>query len=373
MKVLFWNDYFKPSCIGGTETFLSSLLPQLQRHGHEVSVVACHVQGDLPDVCVYEGIPVHRFHIRRALENNSIEEISKIKTGIARLKREFAPDIIHINSVGPMDLFHHMTAGESSIPYLITVHQRIPRKLLAEGGLIRRTFHKANWTVGVSKATLADLRQLVPEITPCSSYLYCGIPEPPAKPEPLPQQPFRLLCIGRIAPEKRFDLALRAFAQVRSRIPDIRLVIAGDGPLRQQLEQLAVDLGVNDAVDFLGWVQPEKVPETINKATCVLSPSEWEGLGLVAIEAALMRRPVIASRVGGMGEAILNNETGILVEPGSVKSLTDAIVALLDDVESCVRLGDQARKRALEQFNVQNCADAYMAIYQKLALRPSLE
>jgi glycosyltransferase involved in cell wall biosynthesis len=366
MKVLFWIHHWR-QYLGGTETFASILLPHLRNQGHDVTVIASHGDVPLPDVIDHLGIPIHRFHFYRALQRNDIDEIGRIKTAISRIKREFAPDLIHMNSVDHMYIFHHLTASQSFIPYLITAHGRIPERL-AKGALIRQLFQKANWTVAVSNWLLTDLRKLWPEITPCSSHIYTGIPAPRVEPESLSQQLLRLLCIGRLIPVKQFDVAIRAFERVRSRVKNIRLTIAGDGPQREELEQLSIDLGIDDAVDFIGWVQPDNVPEVINTSTIVLMPSaEGETFGLVAIEAALMCRPVIASRVSGLVESVSDNETGILVEPGSVEALSEAIVALSHDLEKCARLGQQARKRALEQFNVQQSVDAYTAIYQMIA------
>src|SRR5206468_1041812 len=109
-------------------------------------------------------------------------------------------------------------------------------------------------------------------------------------------------CLGRLIPAKGFDLAITAFSLLVERFPNARLVIAGDGPARSTLEAQVASLKIRNTVEFTGWIAPDQVPDLINTATMVLMPSRREGLPLVGIEAALMRRPLIATRVGGLPE-----------------------------------------------------------------------
>src|SRR5262249_3612688 len=181
--------------------------------------------------------------------------------------------------------------------------------------LMSLTLRNAVWVVGCSEAILLRGQQFVPEIIPRSSVIYNARKEPSLLPGPLPSKAPRVLCLGRLAPEKGFDLALTAFAAVIERHPHARLLIAGDGPARSDLERQAGQSGLGRAVDFVGWVAPDQIPALLNGATAVVIPSRQEGLPLVAVEAALMARPVVATRVGGLPEAIVHQQTGVLVEP----------------------------------------------------------
>jgi glycogen(starch) synthase len=155
---------------------------------------------------------------------------------------------------------------------------------------------------------------------------------------------------------------------VRARIPEARLTLAGDGPERPALERLASELGVADAVDFPGWVHPDRVAPLMAASTLVLIPSRWEALPLVALEAQAAGRPVVASRVGGLPEALADGETGCLVPPDSPSHLADAVTALLETRATLVRMGAAARERAARVFGLARCVDAFEALLSDVAL-----
>jgi glycogen(starch) synthase len=181
----------------------------------------------------------------------------------------------------------------------------------------------------------------------------------------------KLLCLGRLCNEKGFDLALNAFASVIDRFPHARLIIAGDGPERALLEQQATRLGLNKAVDFSGWVSPEQIPALLNSVSAVLMPSRWEALPLVAIEAAFMARPVVATRVGGLPELVVHERTGLIIDKEDSGTLAEAMVFLLIHPNRATELGQAARTRAQDIFSLRRCIDAYDALYHKLAKKVS--
>jgi glycogen(starch) synthase len=192
---------------------------------------------------------------------------------------------------------------------------------------------------------------------------------PALKPELPSFSPPRLLCLGRAVSQKGFDLALAAFARLVPRFPGIRLTIGGDGKEKPSLEAMAHQLGVANSVEFRGWVQPEHVPELLSSHTLVLMPSRFEPFGIVALQAAQMARPVVATRVGGLPEVVAAGETGLLVENGDVDGLVKAITVLLDDPERAVRMGQAARQRAQEKFSWDNFVDSYDSLYRRLLAR----
>ena len=156
-----------------------------------------------------------------------------------------------------------------------------------------------------------------------------GDATPYDRPEP------RLLCIGRLIPIKGHLVLLRALAQARARVPDVVLDVAGRGPLEPALKAYARELGVEDAVRFLGFVSP--VQKAIEDAAIVVVPSLGEGFGMVALEAMERARPVIASAVGGLPEIVADGETGLVVPPADAEALAEAIVALAGDLAACGR------------------------------------
>jgi glycogen(starch) synthase len=196
--------------------------------------------------------------------------------------------------------------------------------------------------------------------------IHNGVKEPSVAPTVLPFAPARLLCLGRLTYQKGFDIALAALSLLKSHFANVRLMIAGDGVARRQLEQQIDELELSGQVEFLGWVTPDKIPALINSSTVVLMPSRFEGLPLVALQAALAARPIVATRVGGIPEVVVHQETGLLVESENASALAAAAAFLLANPEIAVRMGYAGRRRAQEVFSWEKCVGSYEDLYRQL-------
>jgi glycogen(starch) synthase len=369
MRILFWSGTFWPN-IGGVEVLAAKLLPALQERGYELAVVTPQRNLDLSAKVQYKGIPVYRFSF--TFEQNSIDQLMEMRQQISNLKRAFAPDLVHINAVSATNFFHLITASAHPAPLLLTLHDERLRddnqSELPVGGdrLMGKLLRAADWISCVSAAVLMEVSRPVPEIVSRSSVIHNGLDLPFLLPSPLPTHPLRLLCLGRLVVRKGFDVALSAFALISRRFPEVRLVIAGDGPARPALEKQAADLRIATLVDFVSWVAPEDVPALMNTATLVVMPSRREPFGLVALEAAQMARPIVATRVGGLPEVVAHGQTGLLVENENVAELAEAVTLLLEHPEVAIRMGQAARHRAIASFGWDRCIDAYDTLYRKL-------
>ena len=370
MRIMLWQELFWPY-IGGIEILSTRLICALRERGHEVVVVTRQDSPDLPCESEYQGIPVYRYPFPwAAFSNGKMDVLIEARRQVTRLKSSFRPELVHMNSFGPSLLLYHDSRGANVVPFLVTLHTT-PQSILSEQaasgeGLFKRTLRAAAWITCVSGAVLDQARHLMPEITSRSSVIYNGVQSRIVSPQPLAFDPPCLLCLGRLVPDKGFDVALAAFAAIAHRFPRLRLVIAGDGPARSSLENQAAALGIARSVDFVGWVPPEGVAALLNSATLVVMPSHREGLPTVALEAALMARPVIGTRVGGCPEVVLHQRTGWLVPPGDEKALAEALLLLLGDPHSATALGDAARVRAQELFSFERYIDAYENLYCRL-------
>ena len=179
--------------------------------------------------------------------------------------------------------------------------------------------------------------------------------EPGPEPPPLPEGPPRFICIGRLIPIKGHIVLLRALAEARREVPEMTLDIAGRGPLEPALKALARELGLAGAVRFRGYVSP--IRTAIEESTAVVVPSLGEGFGLVALEAMERGRPVVAAKIGGLGELVNDGETGLLVPSAEVAPLAEALVALARDPALAARMGTAGRRRAVEVFVEGRCTD----------------
>ncbi len=362
MRVLVWMGSFWP-IVGGIEVHATKLLPALRERGYEFIIVASQNSPDLPREEQYGGIPVYRFPFWSA--HNNIECTMEMQQEVARLKRDFAPDLIHRNSVGVGDFFHLATANAHPAPLLVTLHGKwLPQA----DALVAQTLRAADWIVGCSATILHKGQQLAPDIASRSSTIYNAVEEPGITPAPLPLTPPRLLCLGRMAAVKGFDLALSAMAMVVEHFPDACLVMAGDGPERPALEKQAAELGLKEAVAFMGWVAPENVPALINEATMMIMPSRFESFPVAALQAAQMARPVVGTRVGGLPEIVINERTGLLVEEENSTALATAITFLLNQPETAACMGQTARSRVRREFSWEKHVDAYDKLYRALIM-----
>jgi len=365
VRIFFLTENFWPY-IGGVEVFSAKLLPALRKRGHEFLVITTHYYLDLPDEQQYQGISIRRFPLLSALADSNIDQLFKTAQHITKLKRDFHPHLVHVHSVGLNALLQLQTAKAYPTPVLVTLQQPLLREGIKPDTMQGRIVRSADWVTCCSEALLANTRQWIPEITPRSSVIHNARDLPPLSPEPLPTDAPRLLCLGRLTIQKGFDLAVRALKLVVDRFPNVRLTIAGDGPERNNLEHLVIELGLEKSVDFVGWVAPERVPALMNTATIVIMPSRWEGLPLVALEAALMARPLVVTPVEGLPEVVIHQQTGLLVEKENSKALAEAVSFLLSQPQAAAAMGDAARRRVQEVFSFKNCVDAYEVVYRRL-------
>jgi glycogen(starch) synthase len=367
MRILYWTPFFLPD-IGGIEVLAAKALPKLQQRNYDLVVVTSHGRYDLADETQYNGISIYRFHTRSALGKGNLIQLIGIRQQVAKLKQSFEPDLVHINFSDPSVYFHLSTANAYPAPTLVTLHQNLAYFGLKGGldTLLGQTLSMADWVTAVSGVTLSGIQAFMPKIRERSSVIYNGLDTPDLLPEPLPFETPQMLCVGRLLHQKGFDLAITAFAALLDRFPRARLTIVGDGPSRFDLEQQAAALGLGEAVEFKGRISPEHVPELMNKATIVVMPSRSEGFPMVALEAAQMARPIVATPVGGLPESVVHQQTGLLVEPEDSLALAEAIAFLLSHPDIARQMGQAGRSRALDIFSMERFVDAYDALYRKL-------
>ena len=178
------------------------------------------------------------------------------------------------------------------------------------------------------------------------------------------QGPLLIGSVGRLDAMKAHDILLRAIAQV----DNVHVEILGEGEQRTALEALAVELGIRDRVRLPGWIdQPHA--HLLNYDLFVL-PSRSEGFPLAIVEAMLAARPVIATRVGSIAEAVIHNETGILIEKDDVMGLVAALCRLRDDAALRKRLGQRGRAIAVEHFTAAQMAKRYEQIWHEVRSMP---
>jgi L-malate glycosyltransferase len=163
------------------------------------------------------------------------------------------------------------------------------------------------------------------------------------------------------------EVLLDALLLIRQRCPDVTLAMVGAGSQEGALRSKAESLGLAPSVEFLGRVPNSDVPAILQNLDIVVMPSIChESFGVAALEASACGLPVVASRVGGIPEAVVDGVTGVLVPPGDAASLADACVRLIQDPAERRRMGDAGRRQVLERFDWQRTAAGMTDLYTSL-------
>ena len=182
--------------------------------------------------------------------------------------------------------------------------------------------------------------------------------------EPAPE-PGRILTVGRLAPPKRPDVAVRALAALRRSHPEATLDVVAHGPQLAETEALVAELGLGDAVRLLG--KRDDVPELLSRAQCFLLTSDYEGCPYTILEAMAAGVPVVTTRAGGLAEVVRDGETGLLADLGSPDSVAAALAYVLDDPARARALGEAGRARAREGYSLERMVRETTDLYEAVA------
>ncbi|AJY71820.1 glycoside hydrolase [Geobacter sulfurreducens] len=175
---------------------------------------------------------------------------------------------------------------------------------------------------------------------------------------------FTLGAIGRLSPEKGFDLLLGAVKTLIPFIPDVRLLILGEGGERATLEWIIRKQGLQGRVLLPGYVPDARI--YLNLFDVFVLPSHTEGLPLVILEAMQAGVPIVATRVGGVPNVLQNGKLGILVEPSDISALTEGLLKLKSNPALRFQLADMARGVVKELYSSNRMADQYRLLYRAL-------
>ncbi len=173
-----------------------------------------------------------------------------------------------------------------------------------------------------------------------------------------------LFSAGRMAPQKGFEYLIRAIPFLaRALTRPFRVILAGEGDLREPLEQLARQVGAEQHLQFLGF--RNDVTNLWAASDIVVLPSLWEGLSISLLEAMAAAKPIVTTRIGSNYEVVAHEETALLVEPANVEQLTAAILRCADDPELCQSLGRRAAELYRSQYTYDRMLEDYMNLYER--------
>lgn len=175
-----------------------------------------------------------------------------------------------------------------------------------------------------------------------------------------------LLSVGRLDYHKGIEYLVKSFSKIVNDIPDAKLLIVGEGPLKNHILSLVHKLNLRKSVTLVGRVDEEDIPKVYAASNLVVLPSLMEGFGIVLLEAMASGKPCVATRVGGVEDAVINGETGLLVPSADSYALYHAIYTLLTDGKLSKEFGTAGRKRVEEYFTWDKIARRTVDVYKEM-------
>ena len=349
---------------GGAEVVLIQLSEELRRRGHTVIEVGPKEgKGWLSGQLLESGFERHSFDLRRAIDPGCLWRMRSMLQGLNL-------DVVHSHEF-TMAVYGAAACKLVGIPHIVTLHGgdgafRARRRRVA----LRWAKRNSQAFVGVSHHTSQFMIEKLGLRMDDVQTVHNGIPSIQGDRAAtryalgLSDQDILVLAVGNARPRKGHMLLLEALVELRERGigHPLHVAIAGDGPERPRMAEYAEEKGLSDRVHLLGLRRD--IGDLQAAADISAMPSFWEGLPLAVLEGMFAGNPVVASNVGGIAEAIRTGSEGILVEPGQVGPIADALQQLLVDSDKRIAMGRAAFDRAEKLFSVQAMADQYESLYQ---------
>ncbi|MCZ4078400.1 glycosyltransferase family 4 protein [Rhodococcus sp. H36-A4] len=390
MKILMVSWEYPPVVVGGLGRHVHHLATELVRAGHEVVVLSRrptgtdasthptshHIEDGVLVVAVAED-PAHFVFGEDMLAWTLAMGHAMVRAGIALgkpgLGEGWQPDVVHAHDW----LVAHPSitlAEHYDVPLVSTIHAtEAGRHSGWISGQVNRQVHSIEWWLANdSDAVIACSASMKDEVTrlfdipdAAVTVIRNGIDirawnfrlrEPRSTPA-------TLLYVGRLEYEKGIQDAIAALPRIRRSHPGTTLHIAGEGTQFTWLAQLARTHRVARAVSFLGTLGHADLLGALHSADAIVLPSRYEPFGIIALEAAAAGTPLVASTAGGLGEAIVDGQTGLSFEPADVAGLTAAVRNVLDNVDAAQARASAARERLTVDFDWKHVAESTAQVY----------
>ncbi len=356
---------------GGAETQLVRVATQLKQRGWKVRIVTLIPPQAYGEELEGAGIPVTTLGMRRKIPD------PRAILRFASIVRSCKPQIVHSHLVHA-NLLARITRTLAPVPVLVCSVRSIYEGSRLRELLYRLTDPLCDVTTHVCQAGAERYIRIgaVPEHK--MRYIPNGVDTTAFHPDKEArarlraewgvQDAFIWLAVGRFETAKDYPNLLTAFAQVVPQYPNSLLCIAGDGPLRGEMERMARSLGIQSQVRFLGIRRD--VPQLMNAADAYVMSSSREGLPNVLLEAHATGLPVVATDVGGNREIVVDGVTGFIVPPRNPGALASAMRRMMDmDERERTQMGDSGRQHILENYSMERVVQQWEDLYHDLLSR----
>ncbi len=355
MKILITTGIYPPD-IGGPATYSKLLFDKLPERGIEVEILSFGEVRNLPKIIRHF---VYFFKIlKRARKVDIIYAQDPVSVGLPTLlankilKKRFLIRIAGdyaweqgVQRFGVKDTLDDFSAKKDGYVFMVNLLKKIQKKVAqnAEKIIVPSYYFKGiieNWGVKSEKIEV----------------IYNGIELPNHLEILSPSGERVMLSVGRLVPWKGFGVLVECMPEILKYYPDLKLKIVGDGPQREELENLIEIYGLNDSVILTGALPREKTLEQMQEADLFILNTQYEGFAHQLIEVASLGTPIITTNIGGNPELIQNDIDGILIEPNNKKQILSAIIKIFGNDEFRSRIIQNAFNKS-KQFSIEKTLD----------------
>ncbi len=349
-----------PTGVGGAERFLSDLLSH-GTHPRQTTTVLNPFALEPDDPRAHELYAPASYEACRA---TTWRELPAVRRWLSERLERFDPHIVHAH------LFHASVLVASlrrcGQARLLLSHQHGDH-FLATGArfeelLDRLAGRRFDHVVGCSQSVEDFLLYRYGYAPARVSHVHNGWSGAPLQRHPDPAR-HDVICVARLRAQKNHATLIDALARVRAEVPDVRLLLVGDGAEREAVRAHARRSGLDGSVELLGSV--EDVWPLLAQAHVFVLPSRYEPLGIAVLEAMAAGLPVVASAVGGLREIVQDGITGYLVPPGDAGALADRVTRLLQDTDLATEMGRRGRETAAN-YRIERAVERYERLYERL-------
>ena len=291
-------------------------------------------------------------------------------TARSRIKK-INPDIVNAHYAST----HGVIAAFANIhPLVISVwgadiiYDNGPQTPLIKKTLLRFSLNTADIITGTSKFLVEKIAAYVNSHSKIQQVAF-GVDI--SKFTPSSQKKYHNIRIGfvkSLKPKYGPKILLKAFKMINHKYPDTELVMAGNGPMKQELKKIADALNLSDKVEFTGFVSSENLPRHFMTLDIFVQPSIYqsESFGVAVLEASACGVPVVATDVGGVQEVCINQKTGFLVPPNDPDAIADAVIKLLDNPSLMQEYGKNGREFVINNYKWPDCVNKMITIFENL-------
>lgn len=379
MRPLLIPSSYAPN-LGGVEEVSGQLALGLVGAGHHPAVLTNRWPKALPVHETIDGVPVVRRSFR--VPHPSVRGIGSwllfsaaTRRSVVEVARAAKADVVNLHCVSSNATYALSAAKALGVPLVVSVHGELSGdsgRVYDRSALLRRNWHNlldsADAVTAPSAYSLAEAEAFYGKPLPNPRIVRNGIDlELFTDPRSEASEPF-VLAAGRLVENKGFDLLIDVWHRIPRAAGTPRLIIAGDGPHRTELERRAATSPVGDRIHLVGRLSRFELATRMKAASAFILASRAEALGLVLLEAMAARTPVVASAVGGIPEIVQDGVTGLLFAPDDSAALLDRIVDVLTDDRAAQRRVEAA-VASVASFTWSACTDEYLGVFREAVTR----